>query len=42
MEISGWKYYNHAAYPSTWPHEEVNTSPIYDKTIWKIRGGEHY
>ena len=38
MEISGWKYYNFAAFPSTWPHEEANLSPIYDKTIWKLSG----
>ena len=38
MNIEGWKYYNFAAYPSTWPHEDVNLEPIYDKTIWKMTG----
>ncbi|MBQ5320181.1 MAG: hypothetical protein J6K17_13900 [Oscillospiraceae bacterium] len=36
MEIQGWKYYNHAAIPSTPPHKEPDLSPIEDKSIWKI------
>lgn len=39
MDINGWRYYNHAAIPTTEPHEIVDTSPILDKTIWKIGGG---
>ena len=27
-EIPGWKYYNHAAIPSTAPHEKINEEPI--------------
>jgi len=38
MKINGWKYYNHAAIPTTAPHEKVNTQPIKDKTIWKMDG----
>lgn len=38
MDINGWKYYNHAAYPSTWPHEDVDLTPIKDKSIWKMGG----
>lgn len=38
MEIKGWKYYNHAAIPSTAPHEEPNVKPIEDKSIWNIEG----
>ncbi len=39
MEITGWTYYNHAAVPSTWPHEDVNIEPIKNGSIWKICGG---
>ena len=39
MNIEGWKYYNHAAIPTTAPHLAVNLAPLYDKTIWKIDGG---
>lgn len=39
MKIDGWKYYNHAAIPTTAPHEEPNMIPINDGSIWKIRGG---
>ena len=39
MGIDGWKYYNHAMVPSTWPHELVNMQPIKDGTIWKSAGG---
>lgn len=38
MKIKGWKYYNHAAIPTTAPHEEVNLEVIKDKTIWKMDG----
>lgn len=38
MDISGWRYYNYAALPSTPPHEEVNTEPIRDGSIWKLDG----
>lgn len=39
MEIEGWKYYNHAAIPSTPPDEKVNILPINDGSIWRIGGG---
>lgn len=38
MEIQGWKYYNHAAIPSTPPHEVPNMQPLSDGSIWKIEG----
>lgn len=38
MNIEGWKYYNHAAIPTTAPHESVNLKPIEDGSIWKIKG----
>lgn len=39
MQIDGWKYYNHAAIPTSAPHEIPDTSPITDGRIWKIGGG---
>ena len=39
MQIERWQYYNHAAIPTTAPHEEPNIDPINDGTIWKISGG---
>lgn len=42
MKIDGWKYYNHAAIPTTAPHEEPNMIPINDGSIWKIGGGLRY
>ena len=38
MQIDGWKYYNHAAIPTTAPHEPVNMEPIKYGEIWKIKG----
>ncbi len=38
MEIEGWKYYNHAAIPTTAPHENPDLSPVEDGSIWKIDG----
>ena len=38
MQIDGWKYYNHAAIPTTAPHEDVDVQPIADGTIWKMPG----
>ena len=38
MSTSGWKYYNHAAIPTTAPHEIANTKLIEDGTIWSIAG----
>ncbi len=38
MRIDGWKYYNHAAVPTTAPHEEPNLIPINDGSIWKTGG----
>ena len=39
MQINGWYYYNHAAIPTTAPHEIPDISPIADGSIWKIGGG---
>lgn len=33
-----WRYYNHAAIPTTAPHEDVDLTPIEDGTIWNIQG----
>ena len=38
MQIDGWKYYNHAAVPTTAPHEEPDMAPIKDGSIWKLGG----
>jgi len=38
MSIEGWKYYNHAAIPTTAPHEQVDLMPIQDGSIWNIKG----
>lgn len=38
MHIDGWKYYNHAAIPTTAPHENPSTLSIEDGSIWKIEG----
>lgn len=35
MSIKGWKYYNHAAVPTTAPHEEANIDAINDGSVWK-------
>ena len=35
MNIDGWKYYNHAAIPTTAPHENVDTTPVANGDIWK-------
>ena len=39
MQVNGWKYYNHAAVPTSAPHEIPDVSPITDGSIWKIGGG---
>ena len=36
--ILGWKYYNHAAIPTTAPHEEPDLTSIKDGSIWHIEG----
>lgn len=36
--IRGWKYYNHAAIPTTAPHEDVELTPLKDGSIWKVDG----
>lgn len=36
--MKGWKYYNHAAIPMSAPHENVDITPVIDKTIWKMKG----
>ena len=38
MDITGWKYYNHAAIPTTPPHKEPDLIPVKDKTIWSLDG----
>ena len=38
MQIDGWKYYSHAAIPTTPPHEPVNLEPINNGNIWKWGG----
>ena len=38
MWIDGWKYYNHAALPSSAPHEPINEEPLINGSIWKIEG----
>ncbi len=42
MDIDGWKYYNHAALPTTAPHEEVNIDPIKNGKIWKLNGKPYF
>ena len=42
MKIDGWKYYNHAAIPTTAPHTKVNLEPIENNTIWKKLDGGGY
>lgn len=37
-KIPGWKYYNHAAIPTTAPHEEPDLLPIKNGSIWRIEG----
>ncbi len=39
MDIQGWRYYNHAAVPTTSPHESPDILPIENGSIWKIDGG---
>lgn len=39
MQINGWQYYNHAAIPTTAPHEIPDISPIKDGSVWKSGGG---
>lgn len=36
--MKNWRYYNHAAVPTTAPHEEVDLTPIRDGSIWKMDG----
>ena len=37
-KIPGWKYYNHAAVPTTAPHEEPDLTPVRNGSIWNIEG----
>lgn len=39
MSVQGWSYYKHGMIPNTWPHEDVNLTPIKDGTIWNVHGG---
>lgn len=36
MKINGWKYYNHAAIPTTAPHITPDISPIDNGDVWKM------
>lgn len=36
MNIEGWKYYNHAAIPTTSPHISPDTSPVDNGEIWEL------
>ena len=38
MQINGWKYYNHAAIPTSPPHEDPDLTPVETGDIWKING----
>lgn len=38
MKVFNWRYYNHAAIPTTAPHEEPDLTPIKDGSIWNIEG----
>ena len=38
-ELSGWRYYNHAAIPVCAPHETADLRPVEDGRIWRIGGG---
>lgn len=38
FNIPGWRFYNHAAIPTTAPHEEPDLTPIKDGSIWCIDG----
>lgn len=40
MKIPGWRYYNHAALPSTPPHQPVDLAPVQSGEIWTIDGGK--
>lgn len=33
-----WRFYNHAAIPISAPHENVDLSPVLDKSIWRMMG----
>ena len=37
--MKNWKYYNHAAIPTTAPHEAIDMVPINDGSIWGIEEG---
>lgn len=36
--MKNWKYYNHAAVPTTAPHESVGLTALEDGSIWKMKG----
>lgn len=41
MEIHDWKYYNHAAVPTTPPHISPNLKPIESGEIWSLDGSPY-
>lgn len=38
VSVNGWRYYNHAAIPTSLPHENPDTSAIEDGSVWKVKG----
>ena len=34
MNVEGWRYYNHAAIPTTPPHEDPDITPVLDGKVW--------
>ena len=38
MSVDEWHYYNHAAIPSTPPHEDPDIQPVKSGEIWKMSG----
>ena len=38
MDVNGWTYYNHAAIPACWPHEEPDITPVRDGSVWSMNG----
>lgn len=38
MSIEGWNYYQHAAIPAVYPHENPDLTPVENGAIWKMKG----
>lgn len=41
-KVITWKYYNHAVIPKTAPHEEPDTTPVLDGSVWKTVEGKAF